>query len=115
MPPWDDQPANKIYKQQLHELKIPVPHWWPQRMHVDVVGGDLDTQSVVMHLPIEGDPYIARIPATGEPPGNTSITLTDLDRQRTRYEWVEGRWKWIIFSRHALTESDVQRIRESIS
>lgn len=34
-------------------------------MNAEVVGGDLETGAVIVHLPIEGNPYLARVPAEG--------------------------------------------------
>ncbi|WP_145977530.1 hypothetical protein [Rhodococcus sp. BS-15] len=57
MPDWQDQPANREYKRKLRDLQIPIPRWWPGRMNIEIVGGDLETGAVVAHLPVEGNPY----------------------------------------------------------
>lgn len=53
MPDWRDQPANRLYKQALANFEIPLPTWWPGRMNAGIVGGDLETGAVIVHLPIE--------------------------------------------------------------
>ena len=114
MPPWQDQPADREYKRKLAELRMPLPRWWPGRVNAEVVGGDLDTGSVIVHLPFEGNPYLARVPAEGPAGGNTASALSELDRTLTRYEWIEGDWKYIVFSSDYLSSEDLAHIKLSM-
>lgn len=114
MPDWQDQPENREYKRKLRDLQIPIPRWWPGRMNIEIVGGDLETGAVVAHLPVEGNPYFARVPAHGPTGGNTDVTLADLDRNHVRTEWVDGDWKYIVFGREELDAVDVGHIRISM-
>ncbi|MGB2721931.1 MAG: hypothetical protein WBC54_19480 [Rhodococcus sp. (in: high G+C Gram-positive bacteria)] len=114
MPDWQDQPANREYKRKLRDLQIPIPRWWPGRMNIEIVGGDLETGAVVAHLPVEGNPYFARVPAHSPTGGNTDVTLADLDRNHVRTEWVDGDWKYIVFGREELDAVDVGHIRISM-
>lgn len=114
MPSWHDQPANREYKRKLAELRMPLPRWWPGRMNAEVVGGDLDTGAVIVHLPFEGNPYLARVPADGPVGGNTASTMSALDRTLTRYEWIEGDWKYIVFSSDYLSCEDLAHIKISM-
>lgn len=114
MPSSQDQPASSDYKRSLSELQLPLPRWWPGRMNAEVVGGDLETGAVIVHLPIEGNPYLARVPAEGAPGGNTTVTMTELDRTLTRYEWIEGDWKYIVFSGEHLSYEDLGHMKVSM-
>lgn len=114
MPSSQDQPANDDYKRKLAELQLPLPRWWPGRLNAEVVGGDLETGAVIVHLPIEGNPYLARLPAEGEPGGNTTTTMAELDRTLTRYEWIEGDWKYIVFSGEYLSYEDLGHVKVSM-
>ncbi|MDZ7931379.1 MAG: barstar family protein [Rhodococcus sp. (in: high G+C Gram-positive bacteria)] len=114
MPEWQDQPENREYKRKLRDLQIPIPRWWPGRMNIEIVGGDLETGAVVAHLPVEGNPYFARVPAHGPTGGNTDVTLADLDRNHVRTEWVDGDWMYIVFGREKLDAVDVGHIRISM-
>jgi hypothetical protein len=114
MPSSQDQPANRLYKRKLSELRIPLPRWWPGRLNAEVVGGDLESGAVIVHLPVEGNPYLARIPAIGAPGGNTDTTLAELDHTMTRYEWIDGDWKYIVFSRMHLSYEDLGHIKVSM-
>lgn len=115
MPGWQQQPDNKLYKRELSDLRIALPQWWPARPHTDVVGGDLDARAVIVHLPFEGNPYLARLPADGSLPGNTAATLNELQQGRWAFEWTDTEWRWVIFSRVELTTAEIDRIRQSMS
>ncbi|SNT40197.1 Barstar (barnase inhibitor) [Rhodococcoides kyotonense] len=114
MPFSQDQPANRLYKRELADLRVPLPRWWPGRLNAEVVGGDLESGAVIMHLPVGGDPYLARVRADGAPGGNTGTTLAELDRTMTRYEWIEGEWKYIVFCRGQLSYEDLGHIKVSM-
>lgn len=115
MPSWQDQPAHREYQQALRDLRIALPRWWPTRVHADVVGGDLDTGAVVLHLPFDGNPYLARLPLRGPSGGNTDTTLAELDRTHTCREWTQDDWRYIVFSRTPLTDTDFRCIRMSMN
>ncbi|MDV8022795.1 hypothetical protein [Rhodococcus sp. IEGM 1330] len=43
IPGWQDQPKDREYNPKLRDLEIPIPRWWPGRMNIEIVGGDLET------------------------------------------------------------------------
>ncbi|WP_338891929.1 barstar family protein [Rhodococcus sovatensis] len=114
MPSSQDQPASRIDKEKLTDLEMPLPRWWPGRLDAEVVGGDLETGAVIVQLPIEGNPYLARVPTEGTPGGDTAATMAELDRTLTRYEWIEGDWKYIVFSGEYLSYEDLGHMKVSM-
>lgn len=115
MPDWQNQPANRLYKRALADMRVALPHWWPTRPHAEVVGGDIDAGAVIMHLPFEGTPYLARLPADGSYPGNTDVTMRDLHERLWSCEWTDGTWRWILLCRREIDSDDLAMIRSSMT
>lgn len=42
------------------------------------------------------------------------MTMTELDRTLTRYEWIEGDWKYIVFSGEYLSNEDLGHMKVSM-
>lgn len=113
MPSWSDQPANSQYKRQLRALGAATPHWWPGKLIVEVVGGDLDDGSVISHLPVSGHTYLARLPRGQAPAESVAATLADIQRGHFQHEWTDDQWRWILLTRENLTPEDLERIKSS--
>ena len=110
-----DGPNHRAGKRALSELHIALPRWWPGRPNTEVVGGDLETGAVIVHLPYEGSPYLARLPLDGSLPGTTATTMAELQRGYMTYEWSDRSWRWILISRTSLTSPEIGAIRESMT
>lgn len=120
----DDNPVDTVIARRpesprgqtaLSELHIALPRWWPGRPNTEVVGGDLETGAVIVHLPYEGSPYLARLPLDGSLPGTTATTMAELQRGYMTYEWSDRSWRWILISRTSLTSPEIGAIRESMT
>ena len=115
IPPWHDDPDHRVDKRALSELRIALPRWWPGRANAEVVGGDVESGAVIVHLPFEGNPYLARLPVDGSLPGATATTMAELQRGRLSYEWSDRSWRWVLLSRTPMTIAEIGGVRESMT
>ena len=105
----DRRSATEI--QQLREIPVAVPRYWPTGIGHMPQAGDPDTGELILSLEVDGAPILARWPL------NTHLTLLDqllVAGHRHHVGWSDATWHWRLYTRTPLEQDEVDRIRDSM-